>query len=323
MIKINTQELVTPCLSEWNFSSCDVPDRFNSEGLCFCPPPEIATGYYWFYEKKNTFAISIIDFKLKKDIIMEYKQPEFISINYYDTISAEEISPYKRLNANCIRGHVADSQLFKARLHSNVPIHGMELMLMPEYYNDYLLKKYPGEFVDPKSAFRSIDGILEFPELVLLFHQIQGFRGTGASAHLYYESKVAEAISIIIEKTKEKPEYNQCKKLSKEDIKCLDSVKSYISDYFAFNINSEQLCKIACMGQSKMRYAFKSLYGYTITEFIQNKRISHAEYLLAKTDFPINQVAKAVGYNNSGRFSFLFHKITGLLPVEYRKLINK
>jgi hypothetical protein len=56
----------------------------------------------------------------------------------------EELNPYKRLNANCIRGHVSNCKLYRARFHQNIPVHGMELMLMPEYYHDYLVQKFPG-----------------------------------------------------------------------------------------------------------------------------------------------------------------------------------
>lgn len=315
--------LVEPCLSKWNFKPCDFPKDLNTEGKCYCPPQTLGEGYYWFYEKPNTFAISIINLRLTKDRILEYKQPEFISISYFDTISAEEINPYKRLNATSIRGHAANGELFRTRYHHNVPVNGMELMLMPDFYNTYLSEKYPGEFMNPKAAFSSIDGITEFTELVFLLRQIRTFKGTGVSSHLYYESKVSEALSLIIEKSKTQTGYKPSGNLSKEDIKCLDAVKSYIADHFAFKINSEQLSKIACMGQTKLRYAFKDLYGYTITEFIQNKRIAHAEFMLIKTDFPINQVAEAVGYHHAGRFSSLFKKSTGILPEEYRKLFKK
>ena len=77
------------------------------------------------------------------------------------------------------------------------------------------------------------------------------------------------------------------------------------------------------MGQTKLRYSFKALYGYTITEYIQNKRMAHAEYLLLHTDFPISQVGKAVGCNHAGSFSGLFQKNKGLLPEEYRRLLKK
>lgn len=321
-MKEQTLKLSQPFLEEIGFQPCACKQNLNLEGICYEPPKDLGEGYYWYYEKEGMFTVGIIDLRLKVDKFVEYQQPDFISINYYYTVSAEELSPYKRINANCIRGHVSDGELFRARYHKNVPMHGIDLMLMPGYYHDYLEQKYPGEFPDPKAAFRSIDGVSDFPELVLLMRQIQTFQGTGIAAHLFYESKVAEAISLIIDKTKESRGFTPSGELSKEDLQNLDAVKSYIEDHFAFDIRADHLAKIACMGQTKLRYSFKKLYGYTITEYIQNKRIAHAEYMLICTDFPISQIAEAVGCHHAGRFSNLFQKATGLLPEEYRKIMK-
>lgn len=318
-----TKNLPEPCLLQLGFHPCPCKDTLNLEGICYEPPSDLGEGYYWYYEKEGMFAIAVLDLRLKEDKVIEYQQQDFISISYYDTISAEELSPYKRLNANCIRGHVSNSQLFRARYHKNVPIHGIELMFMPGYYQDYLQQKYPNEFPDTKAAFLSIDGITDFPQLVLLMRQLQTFQGTGISAHLFYESKVAEALSLIIDKSKKYTGFTPSGELSKDDLINLDAVKSYINDHFAFEIKTDQLTKIACMGQTKLRYSFKKCFGYTITEYIQNRRIAHAEYLLVGTDFTISQIAAAVGYHHSGRFAKLFQKNTGLYPDEYRKIMKK
>ena len=317
------KSLPEPCLLQYRFEQCPCKETLNLEGVCFEPPKEAGEGYYWYYEREGLFAVSVMDLRLKEDQLMEYQQEDFISVNYYDTISAEELNPYKRLSAHCIRGHVSNSEFFRARYHKNVPIQGMELMLMPGYYHDYLEKKYPGEFPDPKEAFLSIDGETDFPELVLVMRQIKNFKGTGISAHLFYEGKVAEAVSLIIEKTKKHKKKDAGASLSMEDLSNLDGVRSYMEDHFAFDIKAEHLAKIACMGQTKLRNSFKKQYGCTITEFIRNKRIAYAEYLLTGTDLSIQQIAEAVGYHHAGRFSHLFHENTGLYPEEYRKVIKK
>lgn len=321
-MKNETKNLPEPCLIQLGFQPCECKKTLNLEGICYEPPKELGEGYYWYYEKEGMFAIAVLDLRLKEDKVLEYQQQDFISINYYDTISAEELSPYKRLNANCIRGHVSDCKIYRARYHKNVPIHGIELMLMPGYYQDYLQQKYPNEFSDTKAAFLSVDGMTDFPQLVLLMRQLQTFQGTGMSAHLFYESKVSEALSLIIDKSKEHKGFTPSNKLSKDDLMNLDAVKSYIDDHFAFDIKAEHLTKIACMGQTKLRYLFKKCYGYTITEYIQNRRIAHAEYLLVCTDFTISQIAEAVGYHHAGRFASLFQKSTGLYPDEYRKMMK-
>ena len=203
-----------------------------------------------------------------------------------------------------------------------MPIRGTELILMPGYYHDYLEERYPGQFPDPKAAFLSVDGSTDFPELVLLLKQIGRFQGTGMAADLYFESKVAEALSLIIEKTRTGTAAPAERVLSDEDRQQLDSVKSYIEDHFAFEIRADQLAKLACMGQTKLRASFKQCYGCTITEYIQSRRLAHAEFLLLKTEFSVGQVAEAVGYHHAGRFSTLFKGNTGLLPEEYRKLMR-
>lgn len=268
------------------------------------------------------FAVAQMDLRTHEDYIMEYAQPDFIAINYYETISAEELSPYKRLAARCIRGHVSKGELFQLRCHKNMPVKGYELMLMPGYYQDYLEQIYPGEFPDPRRAFCSIDGCRDFPELVLVLKQIAGFQGTGGSARLYYRSKVAEALSLIIEHSRHHNKQESEIPLCKQDQMNLDAVKSYIEDHFVSDIKTEQLAAIAYMGQTKLRASFKQVYGSTITEYIQSRRIAYAEILLVKTDSPISQVAEAVGYRHSGRFAALFKKITGLSPEEYRKIMQ-
>lgn len=318
------KELMIPCLAQWGFQPV-LDNPMNKEGHYYTLARDIGKGYYWYYEREGMFALAVMDLCLKEDIAVEYNQPDFISITYYDTVSAEQLSPYKRLNANCVKGHVSNRHIYRAKYHKNVPIRGMELMLVPEYFSDYLSQKYPDKLPDIKDLVLKIDGISDFPELILLMRQIQAFQGTGISAHLFYESKTAEVVSLILEKTAatSNSPYSPDKEMSPEDIQNLDTVKSYISDHFAFDLHVEQLAKMACMSQSKLRYCFKNICGCTITEFIQNKRMAQAEYMLLNTDLQINQIARAVGYHHAGRFSNLFKKSTGLLPEEYRRLLHQ
>ena len=57
-----------------------------------------------------------------------------------------------------------------------------------------------------------------------------------------------------------------------------------------------------------------------IAEYIRQRRLSHAEMLLATTDFSIAQAAAAVGYRSDGRFAALFKENCGLCPAEYRQM---
>jgi AraC-like DNA-binding protein len=313
-------EMHEPCLFQFGFYRDHHIEGYNTEGACYSLPPERGKGHYWVYARSNLFSISIQDCVFHEDFFLEYQQPRYLSINYYDSVSGEELNPYKQLTCNCIRGHIADNDLYQAIYYKNIPNRSTGIEIMPEYFEDYLHTKYPGEFKNPRTAFSSVDGRTDFPELVFLLRQIRNFRGTGAAAQMYYEGKVSEAISLIIEKTKKDLFPVKIKNPSVQDLDRLASVSAYINDHFAANIHLNQLARIACMGTTKLKYMFKEVYQCTITEYIQHKRMSQAEQLLVGTDLSINQIAQIVGYIHAGRFSKLFQRNTGLLPHEYRKL---
>lgn len=318
------KEMMLPCLAQRGFQPvADHPAH--KEGHSYMLSEEIGSGYYWFYEREGMFALAVMDLCLKEDTVITYDergQSDFIAITYYDTVSAEQLTPYKRLNANCVNGHVSGQNVYRARYHKNVPIRSMELMLVPAYFHDYLSQKYPDRLPDIKDIVSRIDTLSDLSALILLMRQIQAFQGTGVAAHLFYESKVAEIVSLILEKASAPSPLSSKPKLSAKDMQNLDTVRSYLSDHFAFQPCGEALARIGCMSESKLRSCFKSLYGCTITEFIQNKRMAQAEYMLLHTDMQINQIANAVGYHHSGRFASLFQKSTGLLPEEYRKVLS-
>lgn len=140
------------------------------------------------------------------------------------------------------------------------------------------------------------------------------------SAKLFYEAKVNEAVSLVVEYF-----YKQGREqfhISNNDMEQINNVSAYIKDHAAFPLTLEQLSKIACMGQTKLKKSFKSIHGCTITEFIQQTRIEQAEFLLSHTDLSIAQVAQTIGYSNASRFAELFKRNIGVLPGEYRSIMR-
>ncbi|GEB30710.1 MULTISPECIES: helix-turn-helix domain-containing protein [Brevibacillus] len=312
-------DMHVPCLAKCGFFRDDSPSPYSQAGTCFSISPEKGSGHYWTYSRENLFSISILDFVFYEDLYLEFEQPKYMSLNYYDSVAGEELHPPKRLSSGYIRVHFGCNNVYRARYEKNVPIRSTGFEITPEYYEDYLQTKYPDEYTDLRSAFVSVDGLTHFPELVFLLRQIRQFRGTGIAARLYYESKVAEAVSLIVERAKQQKKAHPSKFVSREDLDSLQAVTAYMDEHFAGELHLEHLARIACMGTTKLKYTFKLVYKCTITEYIQNKRMSHAEQLLSTTDLPISQIAQIVGYHNSSRFSELFRKMTGLLPNEYRR----
>lgn len=305
-----------------------IPDTENhtycSIGSTWKFSDKIGGGYFWLYSVKDLYSIRIHDFFFHKDTIMEFSWPECLSIDQYESVSGEELSPYRRLEAGSVKSFIGGYKPYKVLIHKKIPVRSIGIEVMPAYYEDYLKKQYPGEYASPQEAFASVGQTMNFPEMSQLLKQLKDYRGEGIAASLFYEGKVAEAIALTVERNKRNLERQEVeRRLSAKDIEELKTITLFLNDHYAQDVTIEELTKIACMGATKLQSTFKQYNGCTITEYIQQRRMSQAEYLLAHTDLNIGQVAKTVGYTKASRFAELFRKSTGILPAEYRKMAQK
>ena len=287
------EQYYAPLLKKHGFVPEPDNDQYGPLGLCWKLSPEVGEGSYWTYGQRDLFDIKIHNFSFNKDFMLEFDLPECLSITRYDSISGEELSPYRRLSAGCIKTYVGGYKPYQVIVHKNIPVRSIGID----------------------------DQTTDFPEMYRLLSELQSYRGTGIAAKLYYESKVAEALSLVVEYQKKRSVSDH--KLASQDLERIQTVAAYLSDHYAGEVPIERLAQIACMGTTKLKSSFKKVYGCTITEYIQQRRMSQAEYLLAHTDLQIGQIAQTIGYSTSSRFAELFRRSTGLLPLEYRKMANR
>ena len=306
-------------LEKSSFQPVPCAEQFSPAGSCWQISPELGSGYYWLYAQKDLFDVKIHNFCFHRDFLLEFDILEGISISRYDSISGEELNPYRRLSAGDIQTIVGGKQGYKAIIHKKIPVHSVGIEIFPSYYEDFLKKQYPDDYFDLPSAFLSVDTASDFPAMSKLLFEIENYRGEGIAASLFYEAKVTEAIALVVDAQKRQQQKKQ-RPLSEADLAGLQNAVSYISDHYAFDIPLERLSGIACMSDTKLKTCFKQWQGCTITEYIQARRMSQAEHLLIDTDFTMGQIAQMIGYTTSSRFAELFRKSTGILPIEYRKI---
>lgn len=304
-------------LNEINFIPINGYNPFGPNGKCYELPKKLGKGIFWIYNPNDMFDIKIHDFYYYENQIFNNDLPEGLSVTYYESISGEELFPYKKFSSNVVRTHIGGKSSFKALIHKNIPIRCVGIEIKPSYYNDYLKKNYPGEFDNLEEIFKSFEDTSNFPTMINLLNQLKNYKGKGSSAKLFYESKIIEAISLMVEYHKN---HNKTKiTLSNIDKEIIFNLNMYIKDHYTYNLNQSLLTQIAGMCSTKLKRTFKAINGCTITEYIQNCRISRAEHLLQSTDLTINQISSAVGYKNASYFSELFKRETGITPMEYKK----
>ena len=311
-----------PLLEQNHFLPTPCPPQFGPAGRCWEISPAVGGGYYWVYAKQDLFDIKIHDFYFHEDQCLDMAIPECISIQRYDSISGEELNPYRRLSAGDIQTIVGGKQRYRALIHKRIPIHSVGVEILPNYYEDILKKQYPDLYFDLPSAFQSVDQAADFPAMSKLLFEVENYRGDGAAAALFYEAKVTEAIALVVDAWKRQGRREE-RPLSAEDAESLRNVVSYIADHYAFDLPLERLASIACMSESKLKSCFRRQFGCSVTQYIQGRRMSQAEHLLIDTDFTMGQIAQMIGYTTSSRFAELFKKSTGILPIEYRRIARR
>ena len=311
-------DIFAPLLQETGFSPDPTCEKYNPMGKTWKIEPELGEGHYWAYGHKDLFDIRIHDFSYNEDKIMEFNMPRCLNIAYYESVSGKELMPYRRLSAGCVKTFCG-GEPYRIMMHKKIPIRSICIELLPRYYEGFIEERYPELQFDIRNAFIQIGQTTDFPEMENLLMQVKNYMGTGIAAHLFFEGKVAEALSLIANRERQrflKPSPS----VTEHDMILIRNVTAYLDDHYALEVPLEQLSKLACMGTTKLKYTFRKYHGCTITTYIQQRRIGHAEHLLLNSDLPIGQVSKAVGYSSSSRFSELFRKSTGLLPREFRKL---
>ncbi len=303
-------------------SPCGPLDGLGPEGRCFSIDPEYGEGWCWVYQCGDHATITLMDQAYSSDRYCKIMQPDFLCIGYYYSVSGEQVHPYRKLSSNTFHAHVGKAGRYGVIHHRGVPLKSISITLMPEYYERHLQAKYADAYVNPKDAFACIDGIGEFPELLMVFNQIRSYTGTGMPARLYYEGKLDEALALVLNKSRETATGKPAeRRVSLEDRQTLAAVASYIDNHYMTEIPQAILAQIACMSPAKLKYAFRAAYGCSLSEYTQNRRVGHAEHLLTNTDLSVAQIALVTGYKKPGSLTEVFKKHTGMTPSDYRRML--
>ena len=123
---------------EWLTSSGFVESKsthnFSPAGKVYLAPKGVACGYYWVYGEKDLFDIKIHDFYFFEDHLISLTTPECLSITYYDSVSGEELTPYRRLTAGCVKTFHGGHEVYQSMMHKNIPIRSVGIEVFPAYY---------------------------------------------------------------------------------------------------------------------------------------------------------------------------------------------
>ena len=108
-------------------------------GLCWKLSPEVGEGSYGPPTDKGIYSTSRYTTSLSIRILCWNLISRNVSIiTRYDSISGEELSPYRQLSAGCIKTYGADTKPYQVIVHQNIPVRSIPASDPPTYYEGYL-----------------------------------------------------------------------------------------------------------------------------------------------------------------------------------------
>jgi two-component system, response regulator YesN len=118
-------------------------------------------------------------------------------------------------------------------------------------------------------------------------------------------------------------QYDYCDVVRKLSLKNYSSAIRRAIEYIRINLNQDlsldSISQALNLNSYELSRQFKKETGKNITEYINNRRINEAIYILENENNSITDVAFTVGFNDVNYFTKVFKKMKGVTPSEFRK----
>ncbi len=96
-------------------------------------------------------------------------------------------------------------------------------------------------------------------------------------------------------------------------------VIQYIEQGFREDLPVEDLVKNSGVSHQYLGRVFRRTMGLTIEQYIKRRRLWEAKRLLAETDEPVAEIARACGFSRAGYFCTVFKEEEHMSPGHYRR----
>lgn len=141
----------------------------------------------------------------------------------------------------------------------------------------------------------------------------------GSLRRLFVEGKAMEILSSALHAlTQAEALTGVAVRLRPRDIECLHFVRSVIERDYADPRPIVELARHIGLNQQKLKCGFKVLFGMTIFECYQNKRLAVAADLLQNQGASVTEAALAAGYEYPSNFAIAFKRKYGVPPKQLR-----
>jgi YesN/AraC family two-component response regulator len=111
-------------------------------------------------------------------------------------------------------------------------------------------------------------------------------------------------------------------RLSEEAQRLVRKAMAFIHEKYSEPISRTDIAKHVSIAEDYLTFCFRQELGTTPIKYLQRYRVNRAKQLLQENTYSITEIARLVGFSDSGYFSRIFHRETGISPEAFRRNPN-
>lgn len=133
---------------------------------------------------------------------------------------------------------------------------------------------------------------------------------------LYYKIKVQELIYLFFAELLKRDGLKNYP-INASDIKMAYLVRDQIISDLSIIPNLSVLAKQANISESKLKRLFKQIFGQSIYNYYQIRRMKEAACLISEQKLSVSEAGYKLGFSNLSHFSRIFQRYVGMKPKKY------
>jgi AraC-like DNA-binding protein len=296
-------------------------------------PEEFGVGIVKAHTFDDGFGVVETDYVLKKDFHFELEKgqvhPLKIIFNMGDTFyhkleSDGEFMPVNFSETVVVASTPKNNHRFLIPKATDSRIFTLEV-------NRKLFERKVGNYSsdmesDIEDLFRDVNGVLPFSykaiysyDIATLIRDFKSIKLTGLKKNLYLESKAYEILVNFLEQHNEDKGHPDKRNIFRQNhIKLIQNAANDLRAHLDNPIKVADLAKKHGLNTTIIQNGFRTIYGMSVNEFLQNERLNEIKRLLEETNLSISQIVYEVGLNSKSYLSKIFLERFGITPTQYR-----
>lgn len=196
------------------------------------------------------------------------------------------------------------------------------IMFDPSYISGYstkdtdLLKPFVNRSINFSNRLHLSED--QYHGMISLFKKILYYDQNNIYGSDVYKRITFAELLLLINSLYSNENNHKTRTFTAGDFKKIELMLEYINQHLEEDLSLDKLASVFFLNKYYISHIFKDNTGFSVNEYIINKRIFKSRELL-KQNLPVSQVSEMVGFKNYCHFIRTFKNLVGVSPKQYAK----